>query len=1196
MRTITSEAQRFPNPKSFLPVLVVKNWVEKRIVELESEPETAASKATLEKLRGIDIQSALIEPPILIDADKVKVCILSRKVGTLWLDEPVMKITFDEFLALAFPETVPNSVLYRAEPYTLEELEAIIDSERSAPVPGYIDVIDETGKTIKVIIGDVLDENTVHREALFGEFKFEKATTNVYGYDGDAYPAYPFATLNDFSLAITTIEDVFLKEDVVIHSVPLNLLRALKQENNKPPKITSVALAGASTVTEQTSPADYDITNELNVTFDKAPKPSDLVVVSLKDGNGDTLPSDAYSTRVLATSDPKVMNLEINLLNYQRRFFAPDVDGKKFSFSVVVKAAGVAKETTQELPVVWQNVGNTHLPKFYPFVNTANVLAGFPLKLSLTSRVGSVQVEDLTPLSFKDVDSLLKVVNGNASLVDTQFALTTVDGKPTIAFNLKAKNFGLIDLAFKDSRIVSQYGLIADPEGTYSSKVLSSTFYPQTKRLSISHIVNSPYDENMGDLNLVSHYKDLLVSLNGGESIEPEVGYVADGGYAYISLSVPFDSEENPINLGIKVTGKAYFGLNEIEVPFESDYIHNQMDEKITVTNTGVSTAAKNSDGKYQIGEGIVATSSLVSTTADKLELVSLHDANGEDITSKATLVMTKGEDGNFTGHILLDTAYAMPLGFKDADGKEGVFAATIGVKDVEGSESSVSFPYVVTRTNASIRAWVTAITTDVQTTAAKDSAIMEVAFLDENNRQITAGVDNDFAADYGLFSGTALSYLGGGIKFGKNADGRTVAKIKTKFSAYGNFNLTFADPAFKGDPSSIADPSSAYALNPISAVIDTQYKTLTLSAKLQKDSADYSIRNADWGAGFPKATIDGVADKSPGSSGWNNTVTPAISTVSYFVDTKTVVPYELNNSTLYLGANRVPVAFNTSGTAYTANGGPAETTPGMVDGSGNPIVNGGTTTSNQPVLSGNDMKPGSKVTITDNGGTPVEVTVGDDGKWTYTPDPALANGEHVFNIKGTDKNEMAVDKTITINVNASSGGGETDPVDTKPGMTDKDGNPIEDGATTTDNKPTFSGSDMKPGSTVTIKDGDNTLGTVTVDEDGTWTYQPDPALGNGSHEIGIVGTDKNDAPVDEKTTVVVDAPEEGGGTDPGQTDEEKALADPSEGGKYSAPGQAGFGSTMETYPDVTEVKPPYNLTATPIVMVLPYVDKGSID
>lgn len=36
MRTITSEAQRFPNPKSFLPVLVVKNWVEKRIVELES--------------------------------------------------------------------------------------------------------------------------------------------------------------------------------------------------------------------------------------------------------------------------------------------------------------------------------------------------------------------------------------------------------------------------------------------------------------------------------------------------------------------------------------------------------------------------------------------------------------------------------------------------------------------------------------------------------------------------------------------------------------------------------------------------------------------------------------------------------------------------------------------------------------------------------------------------------------------------------------------------------------------------------------------------------------------------------------------------------------------------------------------------------------------------------------------------------
>lgn len=1193
MRTITSEAQRFPNPKSFLPVLVVKNWVEKRIVELENEPETAASKTTLEKLRGIDIQSALIEPPILIDADKVKVCILSRKVGTLWLDEPVMKITFDEFLALAFPETVPNSVLYRAEPYTLEELEGIIDSERSAPVPGYIDVIDETGKTIKVIIGDVLDENTVHREALFGEFKFEKATTNVYGYDGDAYPAYPFATLNDFSLAITTIEDVFLKENVVIHSVPLNLLRALKQENNKPPKITSVALAGASTVVEQAAPADYDITNGLNITFDKAPKPSDLVVVSLKDDNGTVLPAESYSTRVLATADPKVMNLEINLLDYQRKFFAPDSVGKKFSFSVVVKSAGVVKETTQALPVIWQNVGNTHTANVVGDYTGFSDVNNFPLGISLVARAVNQAVTVLDPLVMPANPQDIFLNSSYAPVMkDGNFTLTVVDGLNLINFNTKLNEFGPVTLNFADTRIVAQTFFIVDPAETYTVRVEDAVYEESAKEVKLSCFLVSPYSNSIATMGtVVEEFKNLELSANGvaGEThVQPNEHM----GAVQFTLTMPY--EGNTTNLAYKAVGTLIVGRNKHEVPFSLEGILNQVDLDYTAGGfVGITTASKATEG-WAVGNGLTLTTSL-PVEVSKLKLTALKDALGNDILAKATFTPSAVDETNFKGLILLAPDYSFPVTFAPSEEAEGALEATFGIEGSETAETVISIPYRVTRPANSMRAWVTAITTSTQTATAKDSAIMEVAFLDENNKPVTLGIDSNPPVNETLFSGNQLTYLGGGITFTKNSDDRLVARIPTKFTNYGEFTLTFANTAFKGDPSSIVDPSSVYALNPISAAINKATKQLGVTHALQKDGADFSTRISSWDQGEPKATINGEVT-SPDGFGWNYAVTPALSTIFYNVGDVTVVPYAVAGSTLYIGGNRVPVPFATSGTGYIQGGGPANTSPGMVDGSGNPIVDGGTTADNKPVLSGSDMKPGSKVTITDNGGTPVEVTVGDDGEWTYTPDPALANGEHVFNIKGTDKNEMAIDKTITINVNASSGGGETDPVDTKPGMTDKDGNPIEDGGTTTDNKPTFSGSDMKPGSTVTIKDGDVELGTAIVGEDGTWTYQPDPALGNGSHEIGIVGTDKNDAPVDEKTTVVVDAPEEGGGTDPGQTDEEKALADPSEGGKYSAPGQAGFGSTMETYPDVTEVKPPYNLTATPIIMVLPYVDKGSID
>ncbi|WP_232081600.1 Ig-like domain-containing protein, partial [Citrobacter rodentium] len=79
--------------------------------------------------------------------------------------------------------------------------------------------------------------------------------------------------------------------------------------------------------------------------------------------------------------------------------------------------------------------------------------------------------------------------------------------------------------------------------------------------------------------------------------------------------------------------------------------------------------------------------------------------------------------------------------------------------------------------------------------------------------------------------------------------------------------------------------------------------------------------------------------------------------------------------------------------------------------------------------------------------------------------------------------------------------GAEPQPV-TPPQMTDDEGNPIADGATTNDNTPTFGGSGEQPGAEVVIKEGNTVIGSAVVDEDGNWSVTPEQPLADGEHTI----------------------------------------------------------------------------------------------
>ncbi|MFG9119036.1 Ig-like domain-containing protein [Pseudomonas paraeruginosa] len=136
------------------------------------------------------------------------------------------------------------------------------------------------------------------------------------------------------------------------------------------------------------------------------------------------------------------------------------------------------------------------------------------------------------------------------------------------------------------------------------------------------------------------------------------------------------------------------------------------------------------------------------------------------------------------------------------------------------------------------------------------------------------------------------------------------------------------------------------------------------------------------------------------------------------------------------------------------------------------PVVN----PSNGTTLSGT-AEPGSSVTLTDGNGAPIgQVTADGSGNWSFTPSTALPNGT-VINATATDPSG-----------NTSPGASTT--VDSQAPAA-----PLVDPS----NGTTISGT-AEPGSSVTLTDGNgNTIGQVTADGSGNWTFTPTTPLPNGT-------------------------------------------------------------------------------------------------
>ena len=170
------------------------------------------------------------------------------------------------------------------------------------------------------------------------------------------------------------------------------------------------------------------------------------------------------------------------------------------------------------------------------------------------------------------------------------------------------------------------------------------------------------------------------------------------------------------------------------------------------------------------------------------------------------------------------------------------------------------------------------------------------------------------------------------------------------------------------------------------------------------------------------------------------------------------------------------------------------------------PVENGGVTDDRQPTLSGKG-DAGDTVTIIDKGNVIGEVAVGEDGTWTFTPDAPLSEGEHAFEIVVTDpagnSSESSDEYIVIVDTTPPAKPGIESIVDDQGAVT----GPVGNGGVTDDTQPTLSGKG-DAGDTVTIIDNGGIIGEVQVGDNGTWTFTPEEALGEGEHVFEVVITD----------------------------------------------------------------------------------------
>ena len=165
----------------------------------------------------------------------------------------------------------------------------------------------------------------------------------------------------------------------------------------------------------------------------------------------------------------------------------------------------------------------------------------------------------------------------------------------------------------------------------------------------------------------------------------------------------------------------------------------------------------------------------------------------------------------------------------------------------------------------------------------------------------------------------------------------------------------------------------------------------------------------------------------------------------------------------------------------------PVPAAPQLIDGK-NGITNDAT-----PSIRG-DAEPNSIVTVYVDGKAVGTTKADAAGHYTYTIEPALADGKHNVTVTATDAagNTSAQSPALSFVIDTQAPAAPT---------------VTTDRTLTNDNTPTVTGK-AEPNSTVTVYVDGKASGTVTADNNGNYSYTITPALVDGGHSVTATATD----------------------------------------------------------------------------------------
>jgi VCBS repeat-containing protein len=172
---------------------------------------------------------------------------------------------------------------------------------------------------------------------------------------------------------------------------------------------------------------------------------------------------------------------------------------------------------------------------------------------------------------------------------------------------------------------------------------------------------------------------------------------------------------------------------------------------------------------------------------------------------------------------------------------------------------------------------------------------------------------------------------------------------------------------------------------------------------------------------------------------------------------------------------------------------------PGIVGS----VANNGLTNDNTPAISGSG-EPGSVVKLYDGDTLLTSITVGISGTWYYQVITPLGDGEHPFTVTASDSNGNTTAPSASFTVNIDTSAPATPAIDM---VKDDSGTTLNDTQLTNDTRPQLSGTGVA-GSTITVYDNGQPIGTTVVDNGGAWTFTPTAPLGDGSHTLTATATD----------------------------------------------------------------------------------------